>query len=44
VTWNVGEIDGEFYETHALLPLLLGPCPYAVDVVVVGLQVSENKY
>ena len=24
VTWNVGELDGDFYHTHMLIPLLLG--------------------
>jgi hypothetical protein len=38
VTWNVGEIDGEFYETHTLLPLLLGRSPTTVDIVAIGLQ------
>eukprot|EP01047_Picozoa_sp_COSAG01_P098544 COSAG01_NODE_28707_length_654_cov_28.827027_1_plen_44_part_01 len=24
VTWNVGELDGSYYEPHMLVPLLLG--------------------
>lgn len=40
VTWNVGELDGEFYCTHMLIPLLLG-CRREVDIVAIGLQETE---
>ena len=41
VTWNVGELDGDYYETHMLVPLLLGEDRNKVDLVVVGLQEAE---
>jgi hypothetical protein len=41
VTWNVGELDGDFYETHMLIPLLLGERRADVDLVAIGLQEAE---
>ena len=41
VTWNVGELDGEYYETHMLIPLLLGAERAQTDIVAIGLQECE---
>jgi hypothetical protein len=44
VTWNVGELDGSYYEPHMLVPLLLGSTATTrgeVDIVAVGLQEAE---
>ena len=40
VTWNVGELHGDFYEMHMLIPLLLGD-RREVDIVAIGLQEAE---
>ena len=41
VTWNVGELDGDYYSQHMLLPLLLGKARTKIDIVAVGLQEIE---